>query len=428
MHKSFLRERLFQSCIQAACFLLAATCLSPTLVVGQETAVVVSTEDGSGPDVSRGEAVASESDFKLVPMPLRASFLATTFGRDPDRMKKTTVYRSAEIFGIDVPDDLNDVVIHRQRGSNHFYLFHNTLQTATPCEYFVQRIHKRVTNYTDMNEEPEVSDHYMIEAIKSSGGQLKKPDQHYASHSLKKYARRVIEKTLEIGEIANEDDPAKAAPWPYDQDKLSEVVQEYGSERAQFDDVMFKRSIKWTIRVELDDQGSYSLQVPRLGINLSKQTPVMTNGAQILDQSAENIEIVPGRGLNIVRLGSSEQQATDLLGPALRIDTTDSTRTLTYEPGVRLGFFRDRLASITVLGDFPGASGDGIKLGDSREKVAEIYQDALKSTEETDLFDGIAFQYKDDAIIAMTAVKFRAKPKAETNGESEENATEVSEN
>ena len=419
MHKTFLRDRLLPSCVQTACLILAATCFLPTLATGQVT-IGFSNADLAELDISLDEAVTNESDFALVPTPLQASFLATTFGHDPDRMRKTTVYRSAKIFGIDMPEDLKDVVIHRQRGANHFYLFHNTLQTDMPCEYFVQRIHKRVTDYTSLDDQPEVSDRYMVEAIKSSGGQLKKPDQHYASYSLKKFKRRVIEKTLEIGEVVNEEDPTKPAAWPFDSDKLSEVMQEYGSEREDFDNINFKRSVKWTIRVELDDTGAFSLQVPRLGIDIRKQTPVMSNGAQILDQTPENIQIVPGRGLNIVRLGSSEQKAKDLLGPPLRIDVTDSTRTLTYEPGVRLSFFRDRLISVSVLGDFPGKSSDGIKLGESRERVGEVYRDVIKSTEETDLYEGIAFQFKDDALVAMTAVNVRAKPVAETEEAEEE--------
>ncbi len=415
------RRNLSAAFLNTVFSFIAVACFAPVTVIAQEAIIQDTIQDSRVEVVERplGRVVFDASDFELEAMPLRSSFLATTFGRDLDKMRQTTVFKAAKNFGVDLPDDLNDVLIHRQRGSNHFYLFHNTLRTEIPCAYFVQRIHKRISNYTAADDEPEVTDHYLVEAIKSSGGQLKKPDQHYASYSLKKFKRRVIEKTLEIGEVVNEKDASLTAPWPYATNKLSEIIQDYGSSREKYDTVNFKRAIRWTIRVEMNDEGAFSLQVPKLGINIQRQTPVMANGAQLLDQRPERVELIAGEGLNIVRLGSSEELVNDLLGAALRVDATETVRTLTYDPGIRMQFFRDRLVSISVLGDFPGKTCEGIKLGDSKQDIGDLFGEAIKSTDETDVFDGIGFQYKDGLIVAITTVKRRPQPKVEVEPKQE---------
>jgi hypothetical protein len=220
------------------------------------------------------EASSAKVSLRLVSLP--AGFRISAFGNDPEKAVKTQLYKDAKAAGIDLlegPDPALEVAFTKGR---LFHLFYNMAESDDQqCTFMVQRVHKRVINYETLEDpDPETIDTYSVEAIKCVAGKLKKPDQHSGSYSLGKQAKRVIEKTLEVGvpvaTYAN-----NQGKWPYDANILFKQITKDTPDRAAYDEVEFKSAAKWTIRVSFGMGGNYSVTSPELGIKVGRQCPTV---------------------------------------------------------------------------------------------------------------------------------------------------------
>jgi hypothetical protein len=178
--------------------------------------------------------------------------------------------------GIDLlkePDPALEVAYTKGR---LFHLFYNTAKIEAPqCTFMVQRIHKRVINYKSLDDaEPETIDTYSVEGFKCIGGKLKRPDQHNGSYAIGKHAKRIIEKTLEVG-VPIETYADNQGKWPYDANILFKQVAKDAPDRMAYDEVQFKSAAKWTIRVEFEAGGNYSVASPELGIKVVRECPAI---------------------------------------------------------------------------------------------------------------------------------------------------------
>lgn len=326
--------------------------------------------------------------------PQRPAFMAATFGNDLDKMRATDTYKTATRYGIDPFQDLFGYVAVRKRRAGWFYLFHNTVSSDPPCDYFVQRIHKRVSDYASRDGEPKVSDLYLVEAFKNQGGQLKRPDQHYGSFSLRNFERRLIEKTIEIGEPARDDDQQESAPWPYDSGKLAFTIQPYDASRDRYDAVRFRRSVAWTLRVELDATGQFRLQASELGIDIDRQAPLLPPAALVIDEYPQHIQLTPGVGIQRLPIGITEDDAIRLAGAPIRIIVSGSSRILRYDSGLSLVFgVAKRLIAIEARAPFPGKTSAGIRLGSDRQAVAKAHGTPLEQGDAFDQYNGLRVAY-----------------------------------
>ena len=338
-------------------------------------------------------------------LPLRTSFMVTTFGRDREKMTKTSVYRTASAHLLFAPEQLRGTVAVRNRHTSWFYLFHNCVIDRPESKYLVQRIDKRISNYVAPGAEPAVTQHYAVEAFKCSFGQSKAPDQHYASYSLGKYKRRVIEKKLEVGPVAGKD--GEVAQWPFPPSRLYESIQSYGPAKEKYDEVNFTRSVTWNIRVEMDDTGRYHLQVPELGIDVLRQVPKERNAASFLDWNASRTLLSAGQGIQLgatkLSIGINNQDTRALLGPPLRIIGTEPSHYFDYGNGLKLYFGKqESLSLIQATSPFSGSTNKGVKLGDTLEKVKTAYGDPDRVVDATHFYDGIFFTISKGVVSRIT--------------------------
>lgn len=112
----------------------------------------------------------------------------------------------------------------------------------------------------------------MVEAFKMRYGKMKKADQHDGTFSLGKYERREILKECEIG-FAEVPGIAEGEEWPFDPGYLYHEIQPYDSDRTVFDQVNFTRSVKWTLSVSLERDGTYSVRSPEFGFDAPDVMP-----------------------------------------------------------------------------------------------------------------------------------------------------------
>ncbi|MGB7343251.1 MAG: hypothetical protein WBD20_03505 [Pirellulaceae bacterium] len=343
-----------------------------------------------------------DDSISLQLTPLRDSFLETTFGHDWAKMRTTAVYRAAYSYGLDLPNDLHGSLIVRQRGSSWFSLFHNTIVCDPATQYVVQRAHKRISNY-DSSDKAEVTDQYLVEAFKCLGGQLKRPDQHYSTYSLNNYKRRVIEKTFEIGEVRSPEGN-EHPPWPFDDRHLTTTIQEYSLNRKLFDEVEFKRSVQWTIRVEMDSDGAYSLQVPELGIRYATKLPPVSVAATALDWHPENVRLTAGHGCSLFGLGAFEKVIRKVLGPPTRVAISGDSVLFFYPADLDIRLRQGRVSSISVADGFTGSTSKGIRLGDQRKKVVDAYGEPAEETSGFLKYPGLQVDLKKERVIRLTVL------------------------
>lgn len=221
---------------------------------------------------SADEGANGKVSLQLVSLPV--GFRISAFGNDPEKAIKTSLYKDALGVGIDLLKDPDPALEVAHTNGRLFHLFYNTAECDDPkCTFMVQRVHKRVINYaTPDDANPETIDTYSVEGFKCVGGKLKRPDQHNGSYAIGKRAKRIIEKTLEVG-VPVESYANNQGKWPYEPGILFKQITKDVPERTAYDEVEFKSSAKWTIRVEFEAGGNYSVTSPELGIKMLRECP-----------------------------------------------------------------------------------------------------------------------------------------------------------
>ncbi len=327
--------------------------------------------------LSRSLPAQEPAGVRLDLVPIAAGFRECAFGSDRAKSQQTAVYQAAAAVGLDLPQTEQPLVQVTHAKGRVFHLFYNVAAVDDAnCGLLVQRVHKRVTNYpAGERAQPEVSDTFLVEAFKCSGGQIKRPDQHFGMYPLGKFARRTIEKTFQTG-IPVRAYASNDGKWPFDPRKLYEEIAAYGPSRDAFDQVKFERSIKWTVTVSLDAEGHHTFAAPELGIRSLADCPPLAPLAEEIAAGGERTVLQEGTGLANIEVGrTTEAELRSLLGAPLRIDVaSQGNRTLSYPDGLALNFLPNGpLNTIIASSGFAGRTAKGIRLGDMRQQVLAAY-------------------------------------------------------
>jgi hypothetical protein len=352
---------------------------------------------------------AQEPAVRLELVPIAAGFRECAFGSDRAKSQETAVYKAAAAVGIDLPRTERPLIQLTHANGRAFHLFYNVASVEdSKCPLLVQRVHKRIINVPPgENAQPEVTDTYLVEAFKCSGGQIKRPDQHFGMYPLGKYARRTIEKTFETG-IPIRSYAKHDGKWPFDPRKLYEEIAAYGPSREAYDAVRFERSIKWTMTVAIDAEGSYSFAALALGIRSIADCPPLAPLAAEIAGGGEGIELRDGAGLLKIEIGkTNEVDLRTLLGAPLRIDVAkQGNRTLNYPDGLAFNFLANGpLNTIIATSGFAGRTSKGVRLGDTRQQVVATYGE--RKGGDFLLYDGAGFGFTDDQVTRVVVIKGR---------------------
>jgi hypothetical protein len=130
----------------------------------------------------------------------------------------------------------------------------------------IQRI-KRTITYTSGDQEPVVKVAYLVEAIKTKDGVMKRPDNHFLCYGLGTYDKCQIVKEVETG-LGQIEGIAQAGRWPFAANLLFKSIQRYQAEPGVFSKTRFTQSRNWKFSVEFDRQGNYAMKSDGLGIEI----------------------------------------------------------------------------------------------------------------------------------------------------------------
>jgi hypothetical protein len=327
-----------------------------------------------------------KAPFVLRLVPLLDGHSESAFGGDPERFRQSPAAIAAERAGVDLLRPAHPLVIHYSRDGRLYYLFYNILEEAFgPAPYLIQRVKKTVTEASSADDPaPRTSVTYLVEVIKLRQGAIP-PDQHFGSYSIQDQYRREIMKEIEIG-FGQIPGVAEGREWPFAANSRFKLLQDYGESRELYNQVEFSSSRKWSIRAQLTRDGSYALQVPELGIDAPDQLPELAAAQPHVDPQSALLVLDEGRGLADVRIGDrqisgiriGESREADLrrvLGEPLAIEAASATADNFHYPwGLTFNVYRDGiLNTILTRPGFGGQTARGIKLGDLRARVIEVY-------------------------------------------------------
>jgi hypothetical protein len=297
-------------------------------------------------------------------------------GGDESDLKGMEPYRRARKLGVDLLDlEGEPVVIHGMRNGSLFYLFYKQLERAYgPRVWVVQRIKRTERNWTRLDAEPETKVTFQVEAFKLFGGQQKRGDQHHGGYGIRAYARREIVKEYEIG-FADIRGHAEGKAWPWPKTRLFEYVYPYGPEREIHDAVEFTRSLRWSLRVELDAKGRYRVHAPELGIDVpAREVAAEATVPAPIDASADLV-LVRGRGLADAPASDWFADYARRAGPVLAVQRMDSGFSNTIlAAGLMVNRREDgSLNTVQTRPGFAGRTQAGIGIGARRWEVLRAY-------------------------------------------------------
>ncbi len=298
-------------------------------------------------------------------------------GGDPDALRKKDEYRRAKRVGVDLAAPKGDpVVAHGMQDGVLFYVFYKKLERAYgPRAWVVQRIKRTERNWATPDSEPETKTSYQVEAFKLFGGEQKRGDQHHGGYGIKDYAQREIVKEYEIG-FADVAGHAAGDAWPWKKTTLFEYLAKYGPDRDVFDKVRFRRSLRWSLTVRLDKQGTYEVLAPELGIRVPAATtdPARTVPAPL----AKGKALVLVRGVGLAGTADGEDWFEDYLKRAGRILQTESFAAGNSNTVLLAGLLANRrkdgsLNTLQTRSGFAGRTQQGLVIGSPRWEVLKAY-------------------------------------------------------
>jgi hypothetical protein len=328
----------------------------------------------------------AKSPFVLRLVPLLEGHAESAFGGDPARFRQSAAAQAAERAGVDLMRPAHPLVIHQGRDGRLYYLFYNVIEEGFgPAPYLIQRVKKTVTEESSKDDPaPRTSVTYLVEVIKLRQGAIP-PDQHFGSYSIQDEYRRVITKEIEIG-YGQVPGIAEGREWPFAAGSRFKLLQDYAESRELYDQVEFTASQTWTIRAMLARDGSYAVQVPELGIDAPDKLPDATAARPHVDPESAAIVLDEGRGLADVQIGDrqmsgirvGESRTADLrrvLGEPLAIEAASAKADNFHYPwGLTFNVYRDgTLNTILTRPGFAGQTARGIKVGDERARVVDVY-------------------------------------------------------
>jgi len=201
----------------------------------------------------------------------------SSYGDDPERFQQTGVYKAAKMCGVRIAPPDNPYVACAFKQRRMFYLFYNVvtgvpaLQNQASEPYLIQTVKRTITDYP-LNGKPISKVNYLVEAIKTRQGVSKKPDQHFGNFGIYKFERRRIVKEFVVG-TGSIQGIATAGNWPFDPRILYKSIQSYQPEPGHCEKCSFTNSKKWTLVVEFDRYGNYSMKSDEMGIEIMFRVP-----------------------------------------------------------------------------------------------------------------------------------------------------------
>lgn len=344
-----------------------------------------------------------------------------SFGDDPQKFAATAVYKAAQKSGIDLQRPEHPLLVFRYDAGRLFYLFYNDVTNVPDGRYLIQRVKRTTVNYSpDGRSTTEVA--YLVEAFKSAAGRSKRPDQHFGSYSLQGHERREIIKEFEVG-LGEIPAVAEGEGWPFESGKLYRSIQPYGGEAGHYDRVTYQDSLRWTLRVSFDRHGNYELRCPELGIKLVRSLPIASPGdeevtpggagatAQVeFDPSTMDIVLQPGRGALGIVVGETRlEDARRLLGEPQEVQRLSAAANHHFSQQITLNIpDGEAVHTLVTRPGFGGRTEKGIRHGDTRDKVREVYGAAIRGGGPTATYDGVIFWFdEEDRVNRIVILPFR---------------------
>ncbi len=201
----------------------------------------------------------------------------SSYGDDPERFRQTGVYKAAQTCGVSIAPSDNPVVACAYNKGRMFYLFYNMV-TGVPAlhnqpgePYLIQKVKRTITDYS-LGSKPISRVNYLVEAIKTRQGVSKKPDQHFGNFGIYKFERRKIVKEFVVG-TGSIQGIAAAGDWPFERGILYKSIQSYQAKPGHYEKCSFTKSKKWTLVIEFDRYGNYSMKSDEMGIEIIFRVP-----------------------------------------------------------------------------------------------------------------------------------------------------------
>lgn len=325
-----------------------------------------------GPMLAAQTRAATDSAPALRLYPLADGLLRDAPAGDRTRLGETTVAKEAAKVGLDLTRPDHPLLAARYADGRLFFVFYKVVEEAFGGRaWMLQRIEKIERTWAKPGAEPETKTTWQIEAFKTFAGSLKGPDQHFGSFGLRGAHRREIVKHYEIG-FGELPGRADGAAWPFAANRLFEMIQPYGDERAAFDAVRFTSSRKWTLTVTFEADGDHSIRCDELGIDVPEKRLARDAGKPKLDPASKSIVLEPGRGPKGLQIGASTvEQVTRALGAPLEdVPAGAGHRNVSYRGGLTCNFDeRGMLATVISRPSFGGRTHEGVAHGSARAEV-----------------------------------------------------------
>lgn len=322
-------------------------------------------------------APTGATDIRLRPIPVAEGVRDTLEpSGDPKKLREEDLYKRALKLGVDLAEPQRDpVVAHTWRDGRLFYVFYKTVENAfLDRPYVIQRIKRTERNWATPDAPPEEKVTYQVEVFKLLGGAQKRADQHHGIYSIGDRHRREIVKEYEIG-FGHVPEVCEGTEWPFDRGRLFEYLYRYGPEREVYDQVEFLHSKTWSLSVSLDEEGAYRVHSSELGLDV----PAVTTDAAITippaDEATKDLVLVRGVGLGGIADGELVPELAKLAGSVIDdVPAGRSNRNVSFAAKLIANVKADgSLNTLRTRRGFAGSTAEGIRIGDSRARVLEVY-------------------------------------------------------
>jgi len=314
-------------------------------------------------------------DLRLVP--LKDGVLQAAAGGDRSKVPQTKIFKVARWAGVDLAAPEHPLVAYTLRDGKLFYVFYKTVDNAFGDRpYLIQRIKKTIREYSSADDlEPRETVTYLVEALETVDGALKRPDQHFGRFSIRAFHKREIIKEYEIGFGAipgicsQEESPIPAG-------HLYEEPQPYGPNRMLFDQVEFVYSKKWSLSVCFSEDGEFSIKSPEFDIDAPHSLPTPETATPVRDPASKSVLLKEGHSVLGLRVGRS--RAADIqrkLGPPLGlVRASKGAQNYSHKRGLTFNVYDGGpINTIFTRSSFGGKTSKGVRHGDTRRRVQAVY-------------------------------------------------------
>ncbi len=236
--------------------------------------------------------------------------------------------------------------------------------------------------------------------MKATNGHMKKPDQHFGSYGLRGFDKRTIVKEFEVG-YGTIEQYGDGGGSPFDPGILFKQLQPYSQRRGLYDRIHYERSTTWTLSVSFDRAGNYELRAAELGIEVVWKLPSASTKSNSSRQPTggpgdihvTEIVLEEGKGVWGIIVGESRREDVEQrLGPPAAQERRATTLNLRFPQGITFNIPDDRpVNTIYSEPEFQGRTSKGIRHGDAKSRVFELYGEPRRQTAETLSYDGVIF-------------------------------------